>query len=42
MGGVSWVEIKSIKLHVFLHGEDGNFDFSGEGPLCAQGVSTLF
>ncbi|KIJ10199.1 hypothetical protein PAXINDRAFT_16770 [Paxillus involutus ATCC 200175] len=37
VGGVSWVEIKSIKLHVLLHREDGNFDFSGEGPLCAQG-----
>ncbi|KIJ09620.1 hypothetical protein PAXINDRAFT_17296 [Paxillus involutus ATCC 200175] len=37
VGGVSWVEIKSIKLHVFLRGEDGNFDFLGESPLCAQG-----
>ncbi|KIJ19288.1 hypothetical protein PAXINDRAFT_7788 [Paxillus involutus ATCC 200175] len=37
VGGVSWVEIKLIKLHVFLRGEDGNINFSGEGPLCAQG-----
>ncbi|KIJ09207.1 hypothetical protein PAXINDRAFT_17702 [Paxillus involutus ATCC 200175] len=41
VGGVSWVEIKLIKLHVFLCGEDGNFDFSGEGPLCAQGMDTV-
>ncbi|KIJ18241.1 hypothetical protein PAXINDRAFT_9322 [Paxillus involutus ATCC 200175] len=37
VGGVTWVEIKSIKLHIFLRGEDGNFNFSGEGLLCAQG-----
>ncbi|KAF8836718.1 hypothetical protein BDN67DRAFT_1014450 [Paxillus ammoniavirescens] len=36
MGGVTWVEIKSIKLHIFLQGDDGNFDFLGEGLLCAQ------
>ncbi|KAF8837999.1 hypothetical protein BDN67DRAFT_982859 [Paxillus ammoniavirescens] len=37
VGDVTWVEIKSIKLHIFLRGDDGNFDFSGKGPLCAQG-----
>ncbi|KIJ18388.1 hypothetical protein PAXINDRAFT_8641 [Paxillus involutus ATCC 200175] len=40
VGGVTWVEIKSIKLHVFLQGDNSNFNFSGNGPLCAQGSAS--
>lgn len=40
---VCWVgKINSITFHCFLRGANGEFDFSGNGPLCATGVCLLF
>ena len=33
-----WAEIKSITFHCFLQEDNGQFDFSEKGSLCAQGV----
>lgn len=35
---VCWAKIKSITFHCFLREDNGQFDFSGKGSLCAQGV----
>ena len=33
-----WAKIKSITFHCFLQEDNGQFDFSEKGSLCAQGV----
>ena len=35
---VCWAKIKSITFHYFLQEDNGQFNFSGKGSLCAQGV----
>jgi hypothetical protein len=40
--GVTWINIKSVNIFVFLRGADGKFNFSMENALSAQGVSMLF
>jgi len=34
---ITWLEVKSIIVRVFLRGPDGKFNFGERGPLFAQG-----